>query len=133
MEKLLSLFNNPTNYPPINLVVTPGLAPWETTVEIEKHRIKTIDNHYRQSSEQNIKINEIADDLKSGKIVGKKIISDALLSTNYCFMDDENLKDLKKLLSQDQINLSNIFIFNVSDNFLSGKLKSDTPHDDDLD
>ncbi len=124
-------------------------------MEIEKHRIKTIDNHYRQSSEQNIKINEIADDLKSGKIVGKKIISDALLSTNYCFMDDENLKDLKKLLSQDQINLSNIivsainqaenvnginltsaiidkieyhfrdntfhFIFNVSDNFLSGK------------
>ncbi|RKV41307.1 hypothetical protein DD763_03520 [Helicobacter pylori] len=165
--KAIESLNNPTNYPPINLVVTPGLAPWETTVEIEKHRIKTIDNHYRQSSEQNIKINEIADDLKSGKIVGKKIISDALLSTNYCFMDDENLKDLKKLLSQDQINLSNIivsainqaenvnqaetinqaenvnginltsaiidkieyhfrdntfhFIFNVSDNFLSGK------------
>ncbi len=74
-------------------------------------------------------------------------------------MDDENLKDLKKLLSQDQINLSNVivklinqevsltenvnginltsaiidkieyhfhdntfhFIFNVSNNFLSGK------------
>ncbi|GAA7752046.1 hypothetical protein HpCOL17_06190 [Helicobacter pylori] len=70
-------------------------------------------------------------------------------------MDDENLKDLKKLLSQDQIRLSNIivstinqaenanginltsaiidkieyhfrdntfhFIFNVSNNFLSGK------------
>nr|WP_025446658.1 hypothetical protein [Helicobacter pylori] len=70
-------------------------------------------------------------------------------------MDDENLKDLKKLLSQDQINLSNFivntinqavnvnginltsaiidkieyhfrdntfhFIFNVSNNFLSGK------------
>ncbi|MGN8401044.1 hypothetical protein ACR9KC_03725 [Helicobacter pylori] len=108
--KAIESLNNPTNYPPINLVVTPGLAPWETTVEIEKHRIKTIDNHYRQSSEQNIKINEIADDLKSGKIVGKKIISDALLSTNYCFMDDENLKDLKKLLSQDQINLSNIIV-----------------------
>ncbi len=69
-------------------------------------------------------------------------------------MDDKNLKDLKKLLSQDQINLSNAittainnsfineinltsaiidkieyhfrdntfhFIFNVSNNFLSGK------------
>ncbi|EMH26176.1 hypothetical protein HMPREF1420_00387 [Helicobacter pylori GAM264Ai] len=70
-------------------------------------------------------------------------------------MDDENLKDLKKLLSQDQIRLSNFivstinqaenvnginltsaiidkieyhfrdntfhFIFNVSNNFLSGK------------
>lgn len=42
----------------------------------------------------------IANDLKSGKIVGTKIISDALLSPNYRFMDDENLKDLKKLLSQ---------------------------------
>ncbi|EJB42788.1 hypothetical protein HPHPA5_0885 [Helicobacter pylori Hp A-5] len=155
--KAIESLNNPTNYPPINLMVTPGLAPWETTVEIEEHRINTIDGHYRQSSEQNIKINEIADDLKSGKIVGKKIISDALLSTNYCFMDDENLKDLKKLLSQDQIRLSNIivsainqaenvngvnltsaiidkieyhfrdntfhFIFNVSNNFLSGKSK----------
>lgn len=52
----------------------------------------------------------VANDLKSGKIVSTKIISDALLSTNYCFMDDENLKDLKKLLSQDQINLSNIIV-----------------------
>ncbi len=154
--KTIESLNNPTNYPPIDLVVTPALAPWETTVEIEEHKRNTIfDDHYRQSSEQNIKINEIADDLKSGKIVGTKIISDALLSANYCFMDDENLKDLKKLLSQDQINLSNIivsainqaenvnginltsaiidkieyhfrdntfhFIFNVSNNFLSGK------------
>ncbi|MGN8536174.1 hypothetical protein ACR9NA_07255 [Helicobacter pylori] len=105
--------------------------------------------------EQNIKINEIANDLESGKIVGKKIISDALLGVvSCCFMDDKNLKDLKKLLSQDQINLSNAitttinnslinkinltsaiidkieyhfrdntfhFIFDVSNNFLSGK------------
>ncbi|GAA7324578.1 hypothetical protein BD0111_04690 [Helicobacter pylori] len=62
--------------------------------------------------------------------------SGALLSTNYCFIDDENLKDLKKLLLQDQINLSIAiidkieyhfrdntfyFIFNVSNNFLGGK------------
>ncbi len=133
----------------------------KTTVEIEEHRKNTTFDqnyhpfHYRQSSAQNIKIDEIANDLKSGKIVGTKIISDALLSANYCFMDDENLKNLKKLLSQDQINLSNIivsiinqaenvnginltsaiidkieyhfrdntfyFIFNVSNNFLSGK------------
>ncbi|GAA7700498.1 hypothetical protein HpCOL10_06930 [Helicobacter pylori] len=89
--KAIESLNNPTNYPPINLIGRLSLP-----VEIEKHRINTIDGHHRQSSEQNIKINEIADDLKSGKIVGKKIISDALLSTNYCFMDDENLKDLKK-------------------------------------
>ncbi|MBH0259312.1 hypothetical protein [Helicobacter pylori] len=150
--KAIESLDNPTNYPPN---VDLGFLPWSTTVEMDEHRINAIDGHYRQSSEQNIKINEIADDLKSGKIVGKKIISDALLSTNYCFMDDENLKDLKKLLSQDQINLSNIivsainqaenvneislasaiidkieyhfrdntfhFIFNVSNNFLSGK------------
>lgn len=111
-------------------------------------------------SAQNIKINEIANDLESGKIVGKKIISDALLSVvSCCFMDDKNLKDLKKLLSQVQINLSNAitmtinnanafefneinltsaiidkieyhfhdntfhFIFDVSNKFLSGKLR----------
>ncbi|MFB1300655.1 hypothetical protein ACEWYV_05310 [Helicobacter pylori] len=90
--KTIEFFDNPTNYPPVTLApwATPTI-PMKTTVEIEEHK-------------------KIADDLKSGKIVGKKIISDALLSTNYCFMDDENLKDLKKLLSQDQINLSNIIV-----------------------
>ncbi len=119
-------------------------------VEIEEHRKNTTFDqnynslYYRQSSAQNIKINEIANDLESGKIVGEKIISDALLGVvSCCFMDDKNLKNLKKLLSQDQINLSNVittainnanafeideinltsahFIFNVSNNFLSGK------------
>ncbi len=87
----------------------------QTPVEIEEHRKNTTFDqnynslHYRQSSAQNIKINEIANDLESGKIVGKKIISDALLGVvSCCFMDDKNLKDLKKLLSQDQINLSNV-------------------------
>ncbi|EJB48134.1 hypothetical protein HPHPA20_0905 [Helicobacter pylori Hp A-20] len=154
--KTIEFFDNPTNYPPVTLApwATPTI-PMKTTVEIEEHRKNITFDHYRQSSAQNIKINEIANDLKSGKIVGTKIISDALLSANYCFMDDENLKDLKKLLSQDQIRLSNIivstinqaenanginltsaiidkieyhfrdnifhFIFNVSNNFLSGK------------
>lgn len=148
-------FDNNNNYPPITL------PPLQTTVEIEEHRKNTTFDqnynslYYRQSSAQNIKINEIANDLESGKIVGKKIISDALLGVvSCCFMDDKNLKDLKKLLSQDQINLSNAiatainnsfineinltsaiidkieyhfrdntfhFIFNVSNNFLSGK------------
>ncbi|MFP6213595.1 hypothetical protein ACLGCV_05175 [Helicobacter pylori] len=106
--KTIEFLDDPTNYPPVTL-----LAPWQTTVEIEKHRKNiTFDQnynslHYRQSSAQNIKINEIASDLESGKIVGKKIISDALLGVSCCFMDNENLKDLEKLLSQDQINLSN--------------------------
>ncbi|GAA7941469.1 hypothetical protein TH0006_10550 [Helicobacter pylori] len=105
--KTIESFDNPTNYPPITL------PPLQTPVEIEEHRKNTTFDqnynslHYRQSSAQNIKINEIANDLESGKIVGKKIISDALLGVvSCCFMDDKNLKDLKKLLSQDQINLS---------------------------
>ncbi len=128
------------------------LPPLQTPVEIEEHRKNTTFDqnynslHYRQSSTQNIKINEIANDLESGKIVGEKIISDALLGVVSCCF--------KKLLSQDQINLSNAittainnsfineinltsaiidkieyhfrdntfhFIFNVSNNFLSGK------------
>ncbi|GHQ49722.1 hypothetical protein JP0069_09050 [Helicobacter pylori] len=108
-------FDNPTNYPPITL------PPLQTTVEIEEHRKNTTFDqnynslYYRQNSAQNIKINEIANDLESGKIVGKKIISDALLSVvSCCFMDDKNLKDLKKLLSQDQINLSNVITMTIN-------------------
>lgn len=94
--KIIESLNNPTNYPPVTLApwATPTI-PMKTTVEIEEHRKNITFDYYRQSSAQNIKINEIANDLKSGKIVGTKIISDALLSANYCFMDDENLKDLK--------------------------------------
>lgn len=170
--KTIEFLDDPTNYPPVTLASwdTPTI-PGKTPVEIEEHiKNTTFDQnynslHYRQSSAQNIKINEIANDLESDKIVGKKIISNALLSANYCFMDDKNLKDLKKLLSQDQINLINLsnvivklinqevsltenvnginltsaiidkieyhfrdnttfhFIFNVSNNFLSGKSK----------
>lgn len=150
--KTIKFLDNPINYPPVILAPWPTpTIPMKTTVEIEEHRKNTTFDqnyhpfHYRQSSAQNIKIDEIADDLKSG----------ALLSTNYCFIDDENLKDLKKLLLQDQINLSIIivnainqaenvnginltsaiidkieyhfrdntfyFIFNVSNNFLGGK------------
>ncbi|GAA8807333.1 hypothetical protein Hpoki86_09930 [Helicobacter pylori] len=142
--KTIEFFDNPTNYPPITL------PPLQIPVEIEEHRKNTTFDqnynslYYKQSSAQNIKINEIANDLESGKIVGEKIISDALLGVvSCCFMDDKNLKNLKKLLSQDQINLSNVittainnanafeineinltsahFIFNISNNFLSGK------------
>ncbi|GAA7407743.1 hypothetical protein HpCK98_08730 [Helicobacter pylori] len=83
-RKTIESFDNLKNYPPITL------PPY-------------------------IKINEIANDLESGKIVGKKIISDVLLSVvSCCFMDDKNLKDLKKLLSQDQINLSNAITMTIN-------------------
>lgn len=101
--KTIKFLDNPTNYPPVTLApwATPTI-PMKTTVEIEEHRKNTtLDQNYhpfnyRQSS------------------AGTKIISDALLSANYCFMDDENLKDLKKLLSQDQINLSNIIVSTIN-------------------
>lgn len=94
--KTIKFLDNPINYPPVILAPwstwsTPTI-PMKTTVEIEEHRKNTTFDqkyhpfHYRQSSAQNIKIDEIANDLKSGKIVGTKIISDALLSANYCFI-----------------------------------------------
>ncbi len=75
-------FDNNNNYPPITL------PPLQTTVEIEEHRKNTTFDqnynslYYRQSSAQNIniKINEIANDLESGKIVGKKIILSLILA-----------------------------------------------------
>ncbi len=49
---------------------------------------------YRVDSEQNRKINEIAEGLKSGKIIGKKIISNAFdLSVSYCFITLDGLKN----------------------------------------
>lgn len=121
--KTIESFDNPKNYSPITL---PPLQTLQTPVEIEEHRKNTTFDqnynslYYRQSSAQNIKINEIANDLESGKIVGKKIISDALLGVvSCCFMDDKNLKDLKKLLSQDQINLSNAIATAINNSFIN--------------
>ncbi len=93
------------------------LPPLQTPVEIEEHRKNTTFDqnynslHYRQSSTQNIKINEIANDLESGKIVGEKIISDALLGVVSCCF--------KKLLSQDQINLSNAITTAINNSFIN--------------
>ncbi len=70
-------FDNNNNYPPITL------PPLQTTVEIEEHRKNTTFDqnynslYYRQSSAQNIniKINEIANDLESGKFINTLIFS----------------------------------------------------------
>ncbi|GAA8898846.1 hypothetical protein HpEKA23_04990 [Helicobacter pylori] len=60
---------------------------------------------HRVSSEQNRKINEIAEGLKSGKIIGKKIIANAFdLSVSYCFITLDGLKNLKERLFIDIIN-----------------------------
>ncbi|GHR20961.1 hypothetical protein VN0448_08550 [Helicobacter pylori] len=63
---------------------------------------------YRVDSEQNRKINEIVEGLKSGKIIGKKIISNAFdLSVSYCFITLDGLKNLKERLFIDIINVIN--------------------------
>ncbi|GAA7313175.1 hypothetical protein HpM067_00440 [Helicobacter pylori] len=66
--------------------------------------------NHRVSSEQNRKINEIAEGLKSGKIFGKKIIANAFdLNASYCFITLDDLKNLKERLfiQQDIINAIN--------------------------
>ncbi len=63
---------------------------------------------YRVISEQNRKINEIAEGLKSGKIIGEKIISNAFdLNASYCFITPDGLKNLKERLSINIINAIN--------------------------
>ncbi|WP_232254887.1 hypothetical protein [Helicobacter pylori] len=74
----------------------------------EEIKINPFFCNYRVSSEQNRKINEIAEGLKSGKIIGKKIISNAFdLNASYCFITPDSLKNLKERLFIDIINAIN--------------------------
>ncbi|MFP6077243.1 hypothetical protein ACLF9Z_03160 [Helicobacter pylori] len=65
----------------------------------ERDQQKEKNETYKQSSAQNFKINEIAENLKSGKIVGERIISNALsyaskeyTGSSYCFIDPKDLE-----------------------------------------
>ncbi|GAA6884761.1 hypothetical protein HpHNI68_11760 [Helicobacter pylori] len=83
----------------------------------EKH-MEDIKSHYKRFREtflldyaQNFKINEIAENLKSGKIVGEKIISNALsyaskeyTGSSYCFIDPKNLETQLVQYKQDLLN-----------------------------
>ncbi|GAA8878222.1 hypothetical protein HpRW186_11230 [Helicobacter pylori] len=99
--KTIESFDDPKNYPPITL------PPLQTTVEIEKHRKNTTFDqnynslYYRQSSAQNIKINEIANNAFINEINLTSAIIDKI---EYHFRDN-----------------TFHFIFDVSNNFLSGK------------
>lgn len=65
----------------------------------EECKVDPFFHSYRVSSEQNRKINEIAEGLKSGKIIGKKIIANAFdLNARYCFITSDDLKNLKERL-----------------------------------
>ncbi len=64
----------------------------------EEIKINPSFRNYRVDSEQNRKINEIAEGLKSGKIIGKKIISNAFdLNASYCFTPDLELENDKTI------------------------------------
>ncbi|GAA6813411.1 hypothetical protein HpHCM73_13220 [Helicobacter pylori] len=95
--KTIESFDNPTNYLPITL------PPLQTTVEIEEHRKNTtFDQNYnslycRQSSAQNIKINEIANNAFINEINLTSAIIDKI---EYHFRDN-----------------TFHFIFDVSNNF----------------
>ncbi len=74
----------------------------------EEIKINPFFRNYRVDSEQNRRINEIAEGLKSGKIIGKKIISNAFdLNASYCFITLDGLKNLKERLFIDIINAIN--------------------------
>ncbi len=74
----------------------------------EEIKINPSFRNYRVDSEQNRKINEIVEGLKSGKIIGKKIISNAFdLNASYCFITLDGLKNLKERLFIDIINAIN--------------------------
>ncbi|WP_240443655.1 hypothetical protein [Helicobacter pylori] len=80
----------------------------------ERDQQKEKNETYKQSSAQNFKINEIAENLKSGKIVGKKIINNALSyvgKTNANILTPKSLEmELFQKLSQNKADLSNHII-----------------------
>ncbi|OOP84052.1 hypothetical protein B0X34_07915 [Helicobacter pylori] len=77
----------------------------------ERDQQKEKNEIYKQSSAQNFKINEIAENLKSGKIVGERIISNALsyaskeyTGSSYCFIDPKDLETQLVQYKQDLLN-----------------------------
>ncbi len=76
----------------------------------EEFKINPFFNSWRVSSEQNRKINKIAEDLKSGKIVGEKIIDNVFdANASYCFIAPEDLKNLKeRLFIQQNIDITHV-------------------------
>nr|WP_269201440.1 hypothetical protein [Helicobacter pylori] len=70
--------------------------------------------NYRVDSEQNRKINEIVEGLKSGKIIGKKIISNAFDLKERLFIDIINVINQKKRVALNHAQIGDIQ-YNVLD------------------
>ncbi|MFA4846863.1 hypothetical protein, partial [Helicobacter pylori] len=76
----------------------------------EECKVNPFFHSWRVSSEQNRKVNKIAEDLKSGKIVGEKIIDNIFdINASYCFITPEDLKNLKeRLFIQQDIDITHV-------------------------
>ncbi|MFP6279929.1 hypothetical protein ACLGD1_01110 [Helicobacter pylori] len=76
----------------------------------EECKVNPFFHSWRVSSEQNRKVNKIAEDLKSGKIVGEKIIDNVFdINASYCFITPEDLKNLKeRLFIQKNIDITHV-------------------------
>ncbi|WRA32639.1 hypothetical protein KVK15_03305 [Helicobacter pylori] len=76
----------------------------------EECKVNPFFHSWRVSSEQNRKVNKIAEDLKSGKIVGEKIIDNVFdINASYCFITPDDLKNLKeRLFIQKNIDITHV-------------------------
>ncbi|GAA8387694.1 hypothetical protein HpNP38_08620 [Helicobacter pylori] len=76
----------------------------------EECKVNPFFHSWRVSSEQNRKVNKIAEDLKNGKIVGEKIIDSVFdINASYCFITPEDLKNLKeRLFIQQDIDITHV-------------------------
>ncbi len=76
----------------------------------EECKVEPFFHSLRVSSEQNRKVNKIAEDLKNGKIVGEKIIDNVFdINASYCFITPEDLKNLKeRLFIQQDIDITHV-------------------------
>ncbi|WQX93121.1 hypothetical protein KVK22_02680 [Helicobacter pylori] len=76
----------------------------------EECKVNPFFHSWRVSSEQNRKVNKIAEDLKNGKIVGEKIIDNVFdINASYCFITPEDLKNLKeRLFIQQGIDITHV-------------------------
>ncbi|AZL52207.1 hypothetical protein D8X56_03530 [Helicobacter pylori] len=76
----------------------------------EECKVNPFFHSWRVSSEQNRKVNKITEDLKSGKIVGEKIIDNIFdINASYCFITPEDLKNLKeRLFIQQDIDITHV-------------------------
>ncbi|GAA7586734.1 hypothetical protein JP0028_11000 [Helicobacter pylori] len=109
----VTLFDNDENDRPFNLKqYLLGLKEklgFELIEQVnEEIKINPPFCNYRVDSEQNLKINEIVEGLKSDKIIGKKIISNAFDLKERLFIDIINVINQKKRVALNHAQLDDI-------------------------